>query len=441
MAIVKNNMTTTLEKWSYGGFSFGQNLMYMLQLQFLTFFYTEEVGLSLGTTATLLLVAKLWDAFNDPIMGAIVDKLQFKSGKYIPWLKYTSVIVPLTMLFVFVNVDATYSMKLMFAYITYIMWGMAYTVSDSPMFSLSTVMTTSVYERDQLIAIARMSGAIAAILTAGFMMLVGSLGWLGAMVIYCVASLITMVPLPFIAKERVVYKQQSTSFLQLFKYLFRNKYFFIFYIGYLLMSMTNTLQTIAAYFAKSNLGDEGMLTILLAVLVLPIIIVSPLLPKLITMFGKKRLTVYCSCLVIILSLIQYVVGYNNFILFLVIAAVRVVCMQIPLLLYGMFTADCIEYGNAITGQRTVGIAFSVQTMFTKLAGALSSTLCLALLSYYGYVNQSVTQSTEALHGIWVIFTLVPIIGYVGMLIAMYFYRLDESTVSKYMINNQSNIEL
>jgi len=317
---------------------------------------------------------------------------------------------------------------------------MAYTVSDSPMFSLSTVMTKHVYERDQLIAIARMTGAIAAILTAGFMLLVGSLGWVGAMAIYCAASLITMIPLPFVAKERVVYKEQNTSFVQIFKYLFRNKYFFIFYIGYLLMSTTNTLQTIAAYFAKSNLGNENMLTVLLAVLVLPIIIVSPLLPKLITVFGKKRLTVYCSCLVIILSLIQYAVGYNNFTLFLIIAAVRVLCMQIPLLLYGMFTADCIEYGNAITGQRTAGLAFSVQTMFTKLAGALSSTLCLALLSYYGYVNQSATQTTEALHGIWVIFTLVPIIGYVGMLITMYFYRLDEKTVSAYIIKNQSSIE-
>lgn len=439
--MIAKRMTSPLEKWSYGGFSFGQNLMYMLQLQFLTYFYTEEVGLSLGAAATLLLIAKLWDALNDPIMGAIVDKLHFKSGKYIPWLKYTSVIIPLTMLFTFINLDSGYSMKLAFAYITYILWGMAYTVSDSPMFSLSTVMTKHVYERDQLIAIARMSGAIAAIITAGFMMLVGPFGWVGAVAIFCVASLITMLPLPFVAKERVVYKQQKTSFMQIFSYLMRNKYFFIFYIGYLFMSATNTLQTIAAYFANSNLGDESLLTVLLAVVVLPIIIVSPLLPKLIASFGKKRLTIYCCCLTIILSIIQYVIGYDNFLLFLAIAAVRVLCMQIPLLLYGMFTADCIEYGNAITGARTAGVAFSVQTMFTKLGGALSSTLCLALLAYYGYVEQGATQTTEALHGIWVIFSLVPIIGYVAMLVAMYFYRLDEKMVANYMTTNQSGIDL
>src|SRR5690606_18436469 len=181
--------TTKLERLSYGGYSFGQNLIYMLQLQFLTYFYTEEVGLSLGATATLLFVAKLWDALNDPMMGVIVDKCKFKSGKYIPWLKVTSLIVPLTMLFAFINLDASYSAKLVFAYVTYLVWGMTYTVSDSPMFSLSTVMSQSVYERDRLIANARRTGAIAAIMTALFMLIKGSIGWMGAVGVYCAVAL------------------------------------------------------------------------------------------------------------------------------------------------------------------------------------------------------------------------------------------------------------
>lgn len=434
-------ITTRLEKWSYGGFSFGQNLMYMLQVQFLTYFYTEEVGLSLGATATLLLIARLWDAFNDPIIGAIVDKLQFRTGKYVPWLKYTSILIPLTMLFTFVNLDTSYSIKLVFAYITYMMWGMAYTVSDAPMFSLATVMTNKTYERDQLIAVARMSGAIAAIVTAVFMMLVGEFGWFIAVAIYCVASLITMLPLPFVAKERITYRQPKLSFVQIFKQLLRNKYFFIFFAGYLIMSATNTLQTIAAYFANSNLGDENLITVLLAVLVLPIVIVSPLLPKLIARFGKRKLTIYSCIMTIILSVIQYFVGYEHFIVFLIIAAIRVLFMQIPLLLYGMFTADCIEYGNAISGERTATVAFSVQTMFTKAAGALSSSLCLALLAYFGYVEQGATQTEQALEGIWIIFSLVPIIGYVGMLIAMAFYTLDEQKVISYMKQNQAGIHI
>lgn len=433
---LKRNMTSKWERLSYSSYSFGQNLMYMLQLQFLTYFYTEEVGLSLGATATLLFIARLWDAVNDPIMGAIVDRSKLKSGKYIPWLKSMSILIPLTLLFAFVNMQAEYSLQLAFAYVTYILWGMAYTVSDSPMFSLSTVMSDQTVERDRLLAYARMAGAIAAIATAAFMMLKGELGWLGAVAIYCVAAFLAMVPLPFIAKERVVYKQPQVSFWGVFRTMLRNKYFFIFYIGYLLMSTTNTLQTIAAYFANSNLGNEQMLTVLLGVLVLPIVIVSPLLPKLIQWLGKKRLTVYCCVLTIALCVVQYFVGYEQFALFLVIAAARVLVMQIPLLLYGMFTADCIEYGNAITGQRTAGLAFSVQTMFTKLSGALSSSLCLALLAMFGYVEQAAVQTSEALHGIWIIFSLVPIIGYSAMLVTMAFYRLSERDVEQYIQHNK-----
>jgi len=441
-SIARTSSTSRLERLSYSGYSFGQNIIYMLQLQFLTYFYTEEVGLSLGATATLLFIAKLWDALNDPIMGVIVDKCNFKSGKYIPWLKLMSLIVPLTMLFVFINLDASYSIKLVFAYITYILWGMAYTVSDSPMFSLSTVMSDSMYERDRLIANARMAGAIAAITTAVFMLIKGSLGWLGAVAIYCAVALLSMLPLPFIAKERVSYKEEhSVPFWSLVGSFLRNKYFFIFYIGYLIMSTSNTLQTIAAYFANSNLGNEQMLTVLLAVLVLPIVIVSPMLPRLIIAFGKKRLMIVCCIATILLCLIQYAVGYEHFALFLVIAAIRVLCMQIPLLLYGMFTADCIEYGNAVTGQRTTALAFSVQTMFTKLASALSSTLCLALLAYFGYVEQAIQQTQKALDGIWIIFTLVPIAGYVVMLITMYFYRLGEAEVSTYMSRNQKKAQI
>lgn len=432
-----SKLTSGLERWSYGSYSFGQNLMYMLQLQFLTYFYTEEVGLSLGATATLLFIAKLWDAINDPIMGAIVDRSNLKGGKYVPWLKSMSLIIPLTLLFVFMNIEAEYTLQLAFAYVTYILWGMAYTVSDSPMFSLSTVMSDRTLERDSLLAYARMAGAIAAIATAAFMMLKGELGWLGAVAIYCIAACLSMLPLPFVAKERVQYKQQQgTSFWSVFRTMLRNKYFFIFYAGYLLMSTFNTLQTIAAYFANSNLGDEGLLTVLLAVLVLPIVIVSPLLPKLIAWLGKKKLTIYCCVLTILLCVIQYAVGYKNFGIFLTIAALRVLAMQIPLLLYGMFTADTIEYGNAITGQRVTGLAFSVQTMFTKLASALSSSLCLALLAVFGYVEQAPTQNPQALHGIWIIFSLVPIIGYAAMLVTMFFYRLNEQDVERYKLQNK-----
>ena len=432
--------TSRFERVSYGGFFLGQNIIYVIQFQFLTYFYVEYVGLNLKDTTLMLLIAKLWDAFNDPIMGAIVDKSNFKKGKYIPWLKFITYLLPLSLFFVFINIDAIYNVKLIYAYITYIIFGMFYTVSDAPLFSLSTVMSSFTYERDVLISYGRLASAIAAISSAVFMSVKASVGWTWTAGVYCFVALLVMIPLQFNAKERVKYHRSSDiTFLKIFHFLFKNKYLLIYYVGYMAIGATNTLQVIAVYFANSNLGSETMVTVIMAVVLIPVIILAPFLPMLINKFGKKKLTVYCSVATILLSLIQYIAGYSNLIIFLSIAAIRVTFMQVPLLIYGMFTADCIEYGAYINGERTEGIAFSVQTFVTKLSGAISNTLSLSLLAAFGYVEKAAEQSIETLHGIWIIISLVPIVGYAIMLIVMLNYKLNEKEVAQMIIHNQEKL--
>lgn len=432
--------TSRPERLSYGGFFLGQNIIYIIQFQFISYFYTEYLGLSIRDTAVLLLIAKLWDSFNDPIMGAIVDKCSFKNGKYIPWLRFVTYVLPLTLFFLFIHFDASYQIKLIYAYLTYILFGMVYTISDSPLFSLSTVMSSSTFERDTLISHGRLASALAAISTAVFVGITGAFGWTRAALVFCIFALLVMLPLQFLAKERVKYKRSAgITFLKIFHFLFQNKYLLIYYIGYFAMYATNTLQVMAVFFANSNLGNEAMFTVIMAVVLIPVIILAPMLPNLIRLFGKKNLTVYCSVAAIILSIIQYYAGYGNLVIFLGIAAIRVAFMQVPMLIYGMFTADCIEYGAYITGERTEGISFSLQTFVTKLAGAICNTLCLTLLGIYGYVEKAKIQSEQALHGIWVIMSLVPIVGYAIMLIVMKFYRLGEKEVAQMILHNHENI--
>lgn len=433
--------TKRTERLSYGGFFLGQNIIYIIPLQFLTYFYTENVGLSLRDTTILLLIAKVWDAVNDPIMGAIVDKCNFKKGKYLPWLRVVTYILPLSLVFMFVNISGPYPLKLVYAYLTYIIFDMVYTVSDSPIFSLSTVMTSAVYERDTLMSYGRLAAAAAAILSAVFMSLKVGCGWTYTVGIYSIIAFLFMLPLQFTAKERLKYQRsEDITFKKIFQYLFKNKYLMLYYLGYLAIGTTNTLQIMAAYFANSNLGDETMVTVLLGVTILPVIIIAPFLPLLIKKFGKKKLTVYCSIAVIFLCIIQYYAGYENLAVFLGIAAVRVVFMQIPLMLYGMFTADCIEYGAFINGERTEGISFSIQTFVTKLSEAFCNSLILILLGFYGYVNKSSVQTERTLDGIWVLMSLMPIIGYAIMILIMNFYKLDENKVAQMMAKNQEKAE-
>lgn len=270
-------------------------------------------------------------------------------------------------------------------------------------------------------------------------------GWTWTVGIYCLAAFIVMFPLQFTAKERMKYnRSEDITFIKIFKYLFKNKYLLIYYIGYLGVEVTNTLQIMAAYFANSNLGDESMYMVIMAVAILPVVLIAPFLPMLIRKFGKKRLTVSCSIITILLSIAQYFLGYESLIVFLAVASVRVLFMQVPMMLYGMFTADCIEYGAYVNGERTEGIAFSLQTFVTKLGGAFCNALCLALLGAFGYVGNSaekaVSQTPEALHGIWIIMSLVPMGGYFVMLIIMGFYHLDENKIARMMEENRKKVQ-
>ncbi len=440
--------TTRRERLSYGSFFFAQNILYTIQFQFLIYFYTEDVKLSLVSTTTLLLVARLWDAFNDPLMGAIVDKVQFKNEKYLPWLRFVTYTVPLSMVFVFVNLGegTPYTGRLVFAYITYILWGMLYTVSDSPLFSLATVMTSNTFERDVLLSHGRFAAALAAISSAVFISLKLVLGWTGTVGIYAGIAFLCMLPLHFFCKERVKFERKPMSMMSVYKYLFRNKHLLIYFVGYLFIQMTNTIQIAAPYFVKYNLRNEGMLIVLMGISVVPVLAIAPFLPKLIRYFGKRTLTIWCCIITLVLSTLQYFVGYDSMAFMIPLLAVRVLFMQLPLLIYGMFTADCIEYGAMINGQRTEGIAFSVQTLMTQLGGALAGTLCLQILSLTGYLQPTFEiaapmQPASALNGIWMLLTLAPIVGYGAMLIVMlFFYKLDEAQVTNIMKQNRGQIE-
>jgi sugar (glycoside-pentoside-hexuronide) transporter len=440
-----SSQTGKMERLSYAGFFLGQNIIYIIPLQLLTYFYTEYVGLTLADTAILLLIAKVWDAINDPIMGAIVDKCNLKKGKYLPWLKFATFALPASLFFMFVNIEGSYLLKLLYAYLTYVIFDIMYTISDSPLFSLATVMTSETYERDRLITSGRLAAAVAAILSAVVFNIKAELGWTWTVGVYALAAFIVMFPLHLTAKERLQYERsEDITFAKIFLYLFKNKYLLIYFVGYFCIELTNTLQIMAAYFANSNLGNESMYMVIMAVSILPVILIAPFLPQLVKRFGKKKLTVYCSVGVIILSVVQYFAGYDNLVIFLAIAAARVLVMQVPMMLYGMFTADCIEYGAYVNGERTEGIAFSLQTFVTKLGGAFCNSLCLLLLAVFGYVGKSaestVVQTPEALHGIWVIMSIVPIFGYAAMLLIMVFYKLDETKVATMMQENHKKIK-
>lgn len=441
MQSIKSNYKTSLrERLSYSGFFVGQNIIYILVLQFLTIFYTDEVGLSTAAVALLFMIARVWDAVNDPILGSIVDRAQPRNGKFLPWIKSVSILMPLVTFFLFIKIGNGGTVSLIYAYITYILWGMIYTISDVPIFALATSMTDDVNERVSLLSMGRLAAGIAALIaTIVSAPLIASLGYTKVTIMLMVISLITMFPIRFFAKERVIYKEKKRhTFKSTVKYLKNNNYLMAFYGAAIISGSFGFHKVLMVYFAKWNLGNIALQGIIGLTTTIPLILLPVFTPTLVRRFGKIKLLKGSFMLTIISTLIQYFLGYDNLTLFLVLNTIRSFGAAMPGILVGMITADCVEYGAYVTGERHEGITFSIQTFATKLITAISGALGVLLLGYFGY-NQSLTmQSTQTLNGIWALITLVPILGtIIAYVIISKFYKLEESEVQKMIEEMQS----
>lgn len=429
----KNYVTSLKERMAYGGFFIGQNIIIIFVISFLTIFYTDEVGLSTSAIATLFFIARIWDAVNDPILGGIVDRTTPRKGKFLPWIKAVSILMPIVTLLTFYKISGNGTINLVYVYISYILWGMVYTVSDVPIFALATTMTDNVNERVTIMSIGRFAAGIAALVASVIAApMIAQMGFSSTALILMAIAFITMLPVRFFVKERFIHKRKEEVTLRsMFRAVSKNKYLIAFYSAFIILYSFGTNMAVGVFFAKYNLGNISLHGVISAGSMLPMLIIPIFAPMLIRRIGKRKLFIISMCSGIIFSILQYLAGYENFGVFMILNILKSIGILSPMILMGMFSADCVEYGAYVTGVRNEGITFSVQTFSMKLGQAFSGTLGIFLLGKFGYIGNQVIQSQKTLEGIWLLTTLVPAIGLMlALIIFFFFYKLNESEVER-----------
>ena len=137
----KTGMVTGKEKASYGLYFLGQNIFYMLIYMYMNTYFTD-VGISVAAVAVIALIVKVWDAVNDPLFGGLMDKIQFKKGKFLPWLRISLVGIPVATVLMFaIPNGAAPWVKVTWAVIAYMLWDTSYTLCDVPIFGIVTTIT------------------------------------------------------------------------------------------------------------------------------------------------------------------------------------------------------------------------------------------------------------------------------------------------------------
>jgi len=431
----------TKEKLAYGFGCFGQNFSYYFLSNYILFFFTDVFGILPAAAGTLLLVTKIWDGINDPLMGILVDRTRSRWGKFRPWLIFTPILFAPISIMCFSAPDLTPMGKLIWAYATYILFDMTYTASDVPYWAMSSAITANTTERNSVVVyprfIATVAVAIATLTTLPLVHLFqdlaggdaarGDRGFQLTAALYGILTVACFAVTFFLVRERVVipHTQKRSTAKDILVTLGKNKPLMLLIISGLFVNAASgaKLSTLI-YYAKYNLGNEMLNPVVAAVNIPFILIGIAVTPKIAKRYGKKTTYIILNAIFAVGSLGFYLSGWENLVVMLAWSCFGSIGMAAPLVLQTSMIADTIEYAELKTGQRSEGLIFSSQTFMVKLASAFTSWITGLLLAATGFIANA-AQSQSALTGIHLIMSLFPFLACTIAIIPMFFYPLTE----------------
>ena len=427
-------VTSRKERMAYCLFFLGQNILWGFA-GYVEAFLTD-IGIAAAVAASILLIPKLWDAVNDVLFGYLVDRFRFKNGqKFLPWVRIGTAAIGITTVAMFaVPASMTQTAKVAWFLVAYILFDMSYTILDTPAFALTTVMTSDVQERTDIIAGGKLwsmvGGVIATVLVPTIRPM---LGWAGGCVVFVAVSVVLMIPMLFRVKERPAAQtvaEQNPGFRDMLRYLKHNRYLIVALVALVLLGVASVEQKMAIYMGRICLGQENMATLVAGAAAVAVIIVSALVPVLAKRWDKFY--VLCGGLIfaIVMDVVAYFVGYDNLVVAIVMVMLKCTGLGFWQVVIYMLIADTVEYGTYKSGTRAAGITFSLQCFAAKLKNGLIGSVVLFSLSTVGFVEgENAIQPLGVADGVWGLFCLFPAAGFAAALvILLLFYKLRSKDV-------------
>ena len=432
----KHQSISKKEKFAYGFGNFGQNMLYSLMANFLLFFYTDIFGILPAVAGTILLLARLWDAVNDPLMGMVADRTRTRWGKFRPYLLFTPILFVPFAVASFSAPDLSMGGKIAWASITYIAFGMIYTASDVPFWALSSAITDDTNERNSVVTYPRFSAtiavAIATLATQPLIFLFSRVGkpasgYQMTAFVYSLLTVACFIVTFLFVKERVQpAKDEKSHFKDIFTIFGSNKPLMLVIISGFFTGIGQTAKlSMLIYYAKYNLGNEMLYTLFAGINIPFILIGISTVPYFSRRFGKKATCIGYYAIYALGSLGFFFVGWENFPLLLVFNCISSLGMASPQVIQTAMIADTIEYGELKTGKRTEGTIFSSQTFLAKLTAAVTSVMIATSLAAVGYLP-NVAQPELVLKSIHALTAFIPFFSSILGIIPIALYPLTES---------------
>ncbi len=437
-------ITTNLsfkEKFAYGLGDTASNFYFQAFNQFLAFYYIDVMGIKDTAAGTLMAVIPTLVALLNPVIGMIADRTQTRWGKFRPWILWGALPYGLLGYLMFANPGFGPDGTLIYAYVTYTLTLIAYAAINTPYGALMGVMSPSSDDRTSLSSY-RFACAFTGTLLIGwlvpwmkdFLIPAGGTpadGFRNTMAIFAVVSVAMFFYTFFNTKERVVSPaSQKSSLAEDVRDLCKNgPWLVLFFVAFLNLTNVGLRSGAGIFYFKYCVGNEASLGTFNFVGFLCFVL-GALSTKLFTRYFARRSLMISLTIVnaIGIGLCYFVDPQNITLLYALNIVGSFAAGPTPAIVWSLY-ADTADYGEWKFGRRATGLVFSATVLAQKVGLAIGGALIGWLFGYFGFVANAV-QTPEALHGITIVFSLLP--GFFALLagLAIYFYKLDEDTVKQ-----------
>ncbi|WP_291244116.1 glycoside-pentoside-hexuronide (GPH):cation symporter [Fournierella sp.] len=429
--------------WLYSLGNIANNLIFLFVGTYVMYFFTNLLKISPFQAGLILMVARLVDAVTDPLMGMIVDRTNTKHwGKYRPFIVFGAPFLGIIFVLLFTCPQFGPVMNLVYAYVIYIMYSLAWTVVQIPQLALPIMLSNDVARRTRIQSIFQALGTIASLAVTSFALpLLNHFGgqddphaWTVVVIgIAVVATILFILSAQSVRKLDVYNPAQAEkkdsgakmSFAQSMAAVFKNRALVCVLIAYgtdmFAMQISNAARL---YFFTYNLGGRTDLISYIGyvgtiVSFLMIFFVQPLVAK----TGKKWSIIVVEALAILLTLPMMFMGKS-------VTAVMFTLLTIAFtqnlnnMLSRAAVLDAANYSEWKTGMNNSALVSSTFTFINKCCQAFSAFFMGSIMTAVGYDEALAVQSEGTQTAFLLMMTLIPIIGYVCSLVGMWFYPMS-----------------
>ncbi len=407
------------------------------QSGYLSLFFTKVFGLPAGAVSFMMLLSGLWDAVNDPMIGSLIDKTRTGYGKLRPWLIITP--LPFAVLTVtlfggpsFLNGVDSVGVKIVYMYVSYILWELCFTFADVPFNGMTTAVSPLPRDRTRVISFSTfISGIVAgAAQTLLLSLMDASEKGIWNVSLRTVFLLIGVISAVFgggmfslagiFTKERIVQSARQPSIIEGFRVLIRNKPLVLIVLSNMLMSAGGLYNVFTTYYFAEVLKLNSLKLLIDIPGGAVGIGTYPFIPAIKRRFDNKQLMVIHFISKAAIGVVCFFAGFRHYaskavavpvlmLLNIVISIVNTVKNIISTEMIG----DTIDYMELETGERNEGVSFAVSSFFGKLTSSVSTSIATAVLPRIGLTYQTVNGEQVSVKGektdfyIWMFYVLVP----------------------------------